>query len=370
MADAITQEERAYRAALYEVDGIGPARIQVLLNYFGSAKSVWGASESTLKEIGLPKDAVFELGKRKSRIDPKQHLSALAKIGIRAIVPDDEEYPKLLKEIDNSPQVLFIKGRFLPQDERSLAVVGTRKATPYGRDVTERLVEQLAAQHFTIVSGLARGIDGTAHRAALESGTRTIAVMGGGVDRVYPPEHVGLAQEIAKHGAVVSEFAPGKLPVPGNFPARNRIISGLSLGVLVIEGASQSGTKITASLAAQQGREVFAVPGPITSRQSQAPADLLKLGAKLVTDVSDILDELPDLKDSHSGRKKSVLEANLDALTREERKVVELLSDGNLHIDEIVRQVDLKAPVVSATLTMLEIKGVVKQLGEMVYGRK
>jgi DNA processing protein len=194
--------------------------------------------------------------------------------------------------------------------------------------------------------------------------------MGGGVDRVYPPEHVGLAQEIAKHGAVVSEFAPGKLPVPGNFPARNRIISGLSLGVLVIEGASQSGTKITASLAAQQGREVFAVPGPITSRQSQAPADLLKLGAKLVTDVSDILDELPDLNDSHSGRKKSVLEVNLDALTREERKVVELLSDGNLHIDEIVRRVEMKAPVVSATLTMLEIKGVVKQLGGMVYGRR
>lgn len=366
----ISQEERAHRAALYEVDGIGPARMQVLLNYFGSAKSVWMAKKTKLLEVGLSQVTVEELVGHKKRIDPGQHLKALAKLEIRVLVYEDEEYPEKLREIDNPPRVLFVRGRFDASDHRSLAVVGTRKPTPYGRDVTARLVEQLVNQKFTIISGLARGIDGAAHRAALEAHGRTVAVLGGGVDRVYPPEHLGLAQEVAKHGAVISEFAPGKLPAPGNFPARNRIISGLSLGVLVIEGAAQSGTKITARLASEQGREVFAVPGPITSRYSQAPADLLKLGAKVVTEVSDILEELSAQVGSKKANISQKVTVSLEDLPDEERKIIEALADGNLHVDEIARKSGMDTAEVSATLTMLEIKGMVRHLGGMVYGRR
>lgn len=363
----ITQEERAFRAALYEVDGIGPARMRLLLNFFGSAGAVWRAQEKKLLEVGLSQKTVGLLVRHRKRIDPDQHLAALAKLGIRVCLPEDKEYPKILKEIDNPPQVLFVRGHFDVADSKALAVVGTRKPTPYGRDVTARLVEQLVAQGFTIVSGLARGIDGAAHRTALECGGRTIAVLGGGVDRVYPPEHIGMAAEIAKHGALISEFAPGKLPVPGNFPARNRIISGLSLGVLVVEGAANSGTKITARLAGEQGREVFAVPGPITSRYSQAPADLIKLGAKPVTDVSDIVEELA-LEDEGvqtvAGKQVAMI---LEDLGEEERRIVESLAGGSLHVDDIVREVKMETAKVSATLTLLELKGVVKHLGGMVY---
>lgn len=371
MESSIDQTERAYRAALYEVDGIGPARMEVLLKFFPSAKDIWSTREHDLEEIGLPKTVVAQLVGRRKRVHPVSHLRALARLGIRVIVPEDEEYPELLAATDHAPQVLFVRGRFDPQDSRALAVVGTRKPTPYGREVTQRLVEQLVASGLTIVSGLARGIDGVAHRAALESRGRTIAVLGGGVDRVYPPEHLGLAGEIAQHGAVVSEFAPGKLPVPGHFPARNRIISGISLGVLVVEGAAQSGTKVTARLATEQGREVFAIPGPITSRQSQAPADLIKLGAKPVTAVSDILEELslPMGLRHAQGTDGTTVTVSLDSLDPGQRKVVEALDNGSLHVDEIVRVSGMDIAQVSAMLTMLEIKGVVKHLGGMVYAR-
>lgn len=366
----IDQDERAYRAALYEVDGIGPARMEVLLKFFPSAKDIWNTSGNDLEEIGLPKTVVAELVGKRKRVHPQSHLRALARLGIRVIVPEDEEYPELLREIDNAPQVLFVRGHFLPQDRRALAVVGTRKPTPYGREVTQQLVEQLVVSGLTIVSGLARGIDGVAHRVAIESRGRTIGVLGGGVDRVYPPEHMALVDQIMQHGAVVSEFAPGKLPVPGNFPARNRIISGLSLGVLVIEGASQSGTKITARLAVEQGREVFAVPGPITSRYSQAPADLIKLGAKPVTQISDILEELAlPARQGQGGEEQAKSQVALEELPPEERRVVETLADGSLHVDEIMRRSGMPTPHVSATLTILEIKGLVRHLGGMIYTR-
>jgi len=369
MVSPVDQTERAYRAALYEVDGIGPGRMKVLLSYFGSAGKVWKTQEAKLRELGLSETVVREIRKRHTMIEPKSHLAVLAKLGIHVLVPEDEEYPDLLSKIDHSPQVLFVRGHFESTDSRAIAVVGTRKPTAYGREVTQRLVEQLVAQKFTIVSGLARGIDGIAHRTALECGGRTIGVLAGGVDRVYPPEHLGLAEEIAKHGAVVSEFAPGKLPVPGNFPARNRVISGLALGVLVTEGAAKSGAKITATWAAEQGREVFAVPGPITSHLSQAPADLIKLGAKVVTDVSDILEELGTQVGPVS-RGLREAEVTLENLSEEERKIMEALADGSLQADELVRRIGVAPSSVSATLTMLELKGLVKHLGGRVYCRK
>lgn len=365
----ISQKERGYRAALYEVDGIGPARFKVLLKFFKSAENVWKAKESTLREIGLSESVVSEYTKKKGKIDPENHLKALAKLGIKVILVEDDSYPGLLKEVADHPQVLFVRGNFKSEDELSLAVVGTRKPTAYGREVTEKLVMELACNGFTIVSGLARGIDGIAHRSALEAGGRTIAVLGGGVDRVYPPEHVGLAKDISQHGAVISEFAPGKLPVPGNFPARNRVISGLSLGVLVIEGASKSGTKITASLAVEQNRQVFAVPGPITSRYSQAPADLLKLGAKPVTEVGDILEELAAGGMGKGGLKivQKRREIDIEKLSGDERLIVELLEGGQLHINEIVKKSKKETASVSSLVTMMELKGILKHLGGMIY---
>src|SRR3989344_2130793 len=320
----IDQTERAYRAAVYEVDGIGPARMKVLLSAFGSAEKVWGTNEKKLREIGLSEAIVSEIRKKRAIVEPKNHLAALAKLGIRVLVIEDEEYPELLKKIDDSPQVLFVRGHFDASDARAIAVVGTRKPTPYGREVTERLVEQLVALGFTIVSGLARGIDGIAHRTALASGGRTIGVLAGGVDRVYPPEHVGLAEDISKHGAVVSEFAAGVLPVRG----------------------------------------------PITSHLSQAPADLIKLGAKVVTDVSDILEELRvQVAPVRAGEVREVA-IPLENLGADERKVWEALADGSLQADDLVRKVGMETSAVSAILTMLELRGLVKHLGGMVYCRK
>jgi DNA processing protein len=360
-----SKKERACRAAIYEVDGVGPKKFEILINYFGSAEKIWQAPIRKVKETGLTKDAVEELETRRKKIEPVTHLKALAKLGIRVVLLEDEEYPDLLKKIDNHPKVLFVRGHFSLKDGKALAVVGTRKPTGYGREVASRLVNELVAEGFTIVSGLARGIDGIAHRTAIESGGRTIAILGGGVDRIYPPEHTGLAEKITQHGAVISEFASGKLPVPGNFPARNRVISGLSMGVLVIEGATHSGTKITASLAADQGREVFAVPGPITSRQSQAPTDLIKMGAKAVSSVSDILEELS--VQSGPAPVEGQRQIDFNKLTKEEREIVEVLQDGQMQIDDLVRKIGKEASTISSTLTMLELKGIVKHLGGMVY---
>lgn len=362
---AVEQKERAFRAAVYEADGIGPVRFKLLLRYFGSAEAIWKADGRKLRQVGLCEDVVSEIEKRRKQIDPEKHLIALAKLGIKVVLRRDREYPRLLKEIENPPQVLFVKGYFRVEDDRALAVVGTRKPTGYGKEIARKLVEELCAAGFTIVSGLARGIDGIAHRTALECGGRTIAVLGGGVDRIYPGEHVGLASDISKHGAVISEFACGKLPVPGNFPARNRVISGLSLGVLVVEGAAKSGTKITAALAADQGREVFAVPGPITSRFSEAPVDLIKLGAKAVTGIEDVLQGL-SLQEREKSVKCRIKKIPAD-LTEREKAVIGILKDGQLQIDELVKRMDCEVAEVSASLTLLELKGLVRHLGGMVY---
>lgn len=212
---------------------------------------------------------------------------------MRVIKLGETEYPYLLAQIADPPKRLYVKGKLLPQDRRAVAVVGTRTPTEYGRKITRQLVAGLVKAGLTIVSGLARGIDGEAQRAAIGSGGRTIAVLAHGLDMIYPPEHSKLAQEIVQHGALVTELAVGRKIDKANFVLRNRIISGLSLGVVVIEGKSRSGTKITARLAAEQGREVFAVPGPVHSLMSQAPMELIQTGAKLVTKVEDILEELP-----------------------------------------------------------------------------
>lgn len=358
-------EERAYFVALHEVDGLGQQRLPLLVKYFGSAQKAWRASAQALTEVGLGRDVIKRMLEKRRRLDPTLHLKTLAAMNVQVVTVMDSEYPKLLAEVKGRPAVLYVRGTLTPGDARAVAVVGTRKPTLYGREVTQKLVTELVAAGVTIVSGLARGIDSVAHRAALDSGGRTIAVMATGIDSVYPPENKELASKIIEYGALVSEFPPGYMAVPGNFPARNRIISGLSLGVVVTEGASKSGTKITAQHALDQGREVFAVPGPVTSQMSEAPVELLKLGAKVTTSGQDILEEL---KIDNGQLKMNQKPVELVFESKLEEAVYGVLAE-QAHIDDVLRKVEGSAAEVAAALTMMEVRGLVKHLGGMVYCR-
>lgn len=363
----VSEAERGYRVLLQEIKGLGARRLKTLIKIIGSAEAVWQLRQKEVEAIGLPKKIGEQILEKKSDLEPLSCLAQLAKIGVRALVPEDQEYPSLLRETADSPQVLFVRGSLNNIGKKILAVVGTRYPTPYGREVVERLVAELVVSGWVIISGLARGIDGIAHRVTVEGGGRTVAVLGGGIDKIYPPEHAFLARRILETGgAIVSEYSPGMIVLPGNFPARNRIISGMSLGVLVVEGAQRSGTKITARLAVEQGREVFAVPGPIMSDKSQAPADLIKEGAKLVTRAADITEEF-GLADSDRDSLAVSVKQELKFTSDEEKILFGLLKGRQIHLDELVRQSGLETAVVSAALSMMEIRGLVKQLGGMVY---
>lgn len=285
---------------------------------------------------------------------------------VKIITKKDKIYPECLKEIPQAPKKLWVKGELKDEDNLAIAVVGARKITSYGRQVTESLVPGLVTAGLTIVSGMARGVDSVAHRAALAAGGRTIAVLGSGIDVIYPPENKKLYEEIAAAGAVISEFEPGTPPKREHFPSRNRIIAGLSLGVLVTEAAEISGSLITAGFAGEFDREVFAVPGPVYSKMSEGTANLIKDGAKLVYRVSDILEELNIVSSDQglgpSGKKKSE--------DTTENKILEILENEPKHIDKIIKQSGLPTSEVSAKLTLLEIKGLVKNLGRGMYGIK
>ncbi len=266
-----------YLLALHSIDGLGPIRLKAILDYFKDPKLAWEAQDKKIK----------------SKLEPQEYAKSIKDAGISWITLFDDSYPKLLKQIYDPPVVLYYKGEILPQDENAIAIVGTRRMTGYGKAITDQFTQLLVGYGLTIVSGLARGVDSEAHLAALKSGGRTIAVLGGGLNQIYPPENKNLAEKIiAGFGAIISEFLPNALSQPGNFPARNRIISGLSKAVLVTEASEDSGSLITARLALEQGREVFAVPGPITSKLSKGPIDLIKEGAKPIFNVEDILEEL------------------------------------------------------------------------------
>jgi DNA processing protein len=365
-----------YYIALAAAPGIGPVRFKLLLSHFKTAQAVWKAPEKILQRALTP--SVFkQLIEFRKSFDIERYLERTRKLNIRVITIEDESYPKLLKEISDAPPVLYVKGE-LPSGleselkPRTIAVVGTRKMTGYGREVTEILVRDLVAAGFTIISGLARGVDSYSHRVTIGNGGQTVAVLGGGVDVIYPPENAALAAEIADgHGAVISEFPVGMQSIPGNFPARNRIISGLSLGVLVTEAGEDSGSLITAGCAGEQGREVFAVPGPIYSSYSKGPAELIKQGAKLVMNVNDVLEELNLAFAPSSGRGESRIQSSeledIKGDTEEEQTVIDLLKNGPVHIDEIARESKLPAAKVGSLLSLLEIKGKIKSQGSGTY---
>jgi DNA processing protein len=292
-------------------------------------------------------------------------LEALAKADITALTWEDAAYPSRLKEIDDAPPVIYVRGQLEAVDELAVAVVGTRRPTPYGRQVAEEFSYQLAANRITVVSGLARGIDAIAHRAGLQAGGRSLAVLACGLDITYPPEHLKLAREISENGALISEQPLGTQPRGDYFPRRNRILSGLSLGVLVIEGDLKSGAMITARQALDQNREVFAVPGSIFSPQSRGPNTVIQRSeAKLVLSVDDVLQEL-----NLTTAPQQIAMQELVPATDTEAEVLRHISKEAVHIDDVCRDSGLPAATVSSLLAMMELKGMVRQMGPAAYVR-
>ncbi|MSQ15403.1 MAG: DNA-protecting protein DprA [Dehalococcoidia bacterium] len=351
-----------YLVAFSRVPGIGRAKLALLETHFGELERAWAAGAQELAAAGLEPKLVHEVVSRRPTLSPDDEMERLARHGVAAIPRHDRRYPHLLKEIDDPPAVLYVKGSILPQDSTSLAVVGTRRATVYGKEVTTRITADLVRAGVTITSGLAKGIDTAAHRSALDAGGRTIAVFGCGLDIIYPMENTRLAAEISDHGALISEHPLGVKPERYYFPQRNRIMSGISLGVLVVEGELTSGARITVDMALEQGREVFAVPGSIFSRNSELAHRRIQEGAKLVTKAEDILEELNLAAVGQQLEMKALLPQSDD-----EDHLIGLLSAEPRHIDEITRLSRLPISTVSSTLAMMELKGVVRQVGQMSY---
>jgi len=346
---------------LYE--HIGPTRFDQLLRVFGSAERAWKAPVEDFFRLGWDQKALESLQER-DKLMVRPILDSVIRHNSALITKVDSDYPKILLQISDPPPLLYLKGRVLPQDQLALAVVGSRKMTNYGREVVEALVPELAQAGLTIVSGLALGIDAVAHQAALSVGGRTIAVLACGIDQIYPPSNTSIAEEIIRsgRGAILTEFPPGTPTYPANFPIRNRIISGLSLGVLVVEAAEGSGTFHTVQAALEQGREVFAVPGSIFSPYSAGTAKLIEKGAKPVTRAADILEELQVAGETLRQKAREALPAD-----SEEEEILELLGSDELHIDELVRRSKFNTAKVSSLLTTMEMKGFVRHLGSGVY---
>lgn len=356
-------EATKYWVGFNLVPGIGPLKFRKLLGHFGSARRAWEAEAEELKGAGLDERSIQNLIAERQKVSLDQEMQKIAKSGSRLITWEDADYPPRLRTIHDPPPLLYLKGQFLPQDEWAVAVVGTRSPRPYGRQAVEEIAADLARSGITVVSGLARGIDSLAHRAALEAGGRTIAVLGSGIDVIYPEEHKTLAQAIEKHGAVISEYALGTPPVAENFPRRNRVISGLALGTVIVEAGENSGALITADYALEQGRELFAVPGNITSPKSRGTNELIQEGgAKLIFSAADILEELNLTMIEEHRQAASVLPEN-----ETEALILNMLSQEPMHVDEIGRQTRLPIAEVTSTLTLLELKGLVRQVGGMNY---
>ncbi|HOD63465.1 MAG TPA: DNA-processing protein DprA [Smithellaceae bacterium] len=378
-------EDLKYWLALMSVEGVGDTLFGPLLERFGSPAAVFSASVHEL--AGVPK-----MSKKISQTilafndwdGILRQIDGLNKAGIRIVTFLDENYPRHLLNVYDRPALLYVAGH-LHSDDISIAIVGSRHASTYGKYTTDRISRELALRGATIVSGMARGIDSCAHRGALAANGRTIAVLGSGLDVIYPPENKKLFEAIVEQGAVISEYPPGTQPLPFHFPARNRIISGISYGVLVVEAGEKSGSLITAKLAMEQGREVFAIPGPIDSASSRGANHLIKQGAKLIDSVDDILEEIlpqlertarepvsPDRKATQTGSEqpypqkngvpeRAVLEKNVETLLPTDRKILKAIADGKTHADDIIQETGIPPAEAMGALMRLELQGRVLQ---------
>lgn len=354
---------KAYWVGFNLVKGIGAVRLRSLLDYFGSLEAAWGAPQNSLRAAGIPPKSLEKLLQIRQRYSLEQIWENTQRRGVQILTWEDETYPRRLLQIDQPPPVLYVRGELKAEDEWAVAVVGTRKVTSYGHQVAEELSAYLAHNGLTVVSGLARGVDRFAHEAALKAKGRTIGVLGSGVDRIYPPEHAHLVEQMTSHGAVISDYPLGTPPDSTNFPPRNRIISGLTLATVVIEAAEGSGALITSTFAAEQGREVFAVPGSIYAPQSKGTNRLISQGAHPLVKFDDILDILNLEKVHEQKAARSLLKPENDL----EGRLLGVLGDEPQHMDEICAQSGLPIDLVSATLTLMELKGMVRQVGGMNF---
>lgn len=352
------EDDRVFLAALLHIPGVGPklcAKLQAMATHEGwSIAELWNADSAQLLALGCSSVLVERWLATRSGFDIQRFAERLRKESIAVVTIDDLAYPQLLREIPYPPPLLYVKGVLPARMDRVMAVVGTRKVTSYGRFVTKQLVSELVEVGFTIVSGFMYGVDAVAHQTALERGGVTIGVLGFGFDTMYPAHHHKLAKEVlARGGALVSEFPPATPAHPGNFPARNRLVAGMSLGVLVTEAAKDSGSKITAQFAGEYGREVFSVAGAITSIYSEGTKDLVNSGAKLVTNAQDILAEFPRLSGVPLVSTIAAVRAQLDHPV--DQRIVDVLAAGPLRSDDLARSLNLDIAVVSARLTRLEL---------------
>lgn len=355
-------EEKKYWVGFNHVKGIGAVRFQRLLDYFHDLETAWNATEVELRNAGIGEKPLANLLYFRKQNDLDRIYEDILKKGIETIIRDDQNYPSALKTISNPPPVLYIKGTILEQDARSVAVVGTRKVTAYGKSVVHELGEILAHNGITIISGLARGVDSEAHQAILNHDGRTIAVLGSGIDIIYPPENRSLAEQIIANGALISDYAPGTQPEGINFPPRNRIIAGLSLATIVVEAGLRSGALITAEFAADQGKDVFAVPGSIYAPQSKGTNKLIFDGAHPLIRFDSIF-EILDL-DNVQYPKKIQNELPTDET---ELLILKILQKEALHIDDIQALSGFPIERVSAALSFLELKGYVQKTGNMIF---
>ena len=358
----VSNKDIKYWVGFNIIPGIGRVKLTQLENYFGNLENAWKAAPADLKHAGLDSNSIRAITSWRPKLSLEAEMEKLDRYGVKVFTWHDPCYPPRLKEIYDYPPILYVRGSLLPEDEWCLAVVGTRRATVYGRQVTEEIVADLAQSKITIVSGLAKGIDSVAHRSALDTGGRSIAVFACGLDTVYPSENAELARRIIRQGALMSEYPLGTRPKAENFPRRNRIMSGLSLGVLIVEADDTSGAMITAHLALEQNREVFAIPGSVLSPASRGTNHLIQEGAKLVRDYTDILEELNLTAVARQIEMKEVIPTS-----DTESLLIKKLSAEPTHIDEVCRSCGLPISTVSSTLAMMELKGLVKQVGTMSY---
>jgi len=356
------QDDRLYMMGFNLVKGVGYTRQNDLVAFFGSLPEAWNASELALIRSGLNPKIIENLLQVRRSINLAEKWAEWSEKGIRILTVIDEEYPRLLKEAGHPPPVLYLRGKLDIKDDWAVAIVGTRKNTAYGKQVTEDLAAYLAGFGVTVVSGLARGIDTIAHYSAVKNGGRTLAVLGCGVDIIYPPEHAHLGEQIIQSGAILSDYAPGTPPESSNFPPRNRIISGLARAVVVVEAGEKSGALITATFAAEQNRDVLAVPGGIFAVQSRGTNRLIEKGARPLLRPDDVLDAI-----GYRDRDKQIDVQKTIPRSPAENTLVKFLGGEPLHVDEICRQSGISINEVTATMAILELKGVVRQVNGLCY---
>jgi DNA processing protein len=363
------EQERIVRSAFRTITGVGSQRLRQLIAYFGSAVKAWEAPASKYLQAANQEKWIGKILKERPNINPREIGDSLSKLGIQVITPDESDYPSLIAELPDAPPLLYYRGH-LRGDSEGLAIVGSRQATAYGKAVARMLGRDASAKGMVVISGLARGIDTAAHQGALDSGGVTWAFLGCGLDRVYPLENRRLAEGILERGALISEFPPGAPPNAAHFPARNRLISGCSRGVVVVEAAERSGALITVDFALEQGREVFAVPGPIFSKVSRGTHHLIRQGAKIVEGFEDISNELPSVS-KHAGRislNNRTLPEEVGCQSQMEHgSILKQLSDVPIHIDQITIHSTLPVSSVSLALLELQLGGIVIQLPGQYY---